>query len=263
MIIRNATIFIFFTFCLTFCYSNGEKQPDSNLLKCPYTELASYSHYTSTTGEGEINLNNKFSIYKNIQQLLNISDSFEINSGISKHVTNLKIDSVVYDKKFIQIHNSIIQILCAIEKDLSDTTLTFEDKKNIFNEKISKRSEYFQFLLNYSHDGLNDKKNKSKDENKSNSDISESNSILENKPLEKLSPIIPSNASHSFNILTSPLGASIYIDDNFMGTTNSQLKLGPGRHKIRLDLDGYQKTEDVILIPDQKVLSIQLNKTNK
>jgi len=50
------------------------------------------------------------------------------------------------------------------------------------------------------------------------------------------------------DIASTPDGAEITVDDKFMGTTPSSLKLAPGDHKIKLDKPGYKPWERVLTV---------------
>lgn len=54
------------------------------------------------------------------------------------------------------------------------------------------------------------------------------------KPAQKLAPL---------TLITTPQGASVYIDENFRGKTPLTLMLSTGEHRVRLTLAGYRDVE--------------------
>ncbi|MDK2922930.1 MAG: hypothetical protein PWQ90_371 [Pseudothermotoga sp.] len=57
--------------------------------------------------------------------------------------------------------------------------------------------------------------------------------------------LVPIVRKGTLNIFTNPVGASIYVDGNYVGTTRStglSVQVDPGTHTIIATLDGYQDT---------------------
>lgn len=55
--------------------------------------------------------------------------------------------------------------------------------------------------------------------------------------------------SGSLDISSRPLGAAVYLDDTRIGETNTVINAIPvGSHKLRLELVGYEKVEQMVSV---------------
>jgi len=116
-----------------------------------------------TENGSKVSRNFGFAVKTNLRKLANLD--VEGNYGdtsILNYIKTVEKTTSNYTQDYIFQHNSIIQILCAIEKDLQDSTLSDFNKELLFKEKLNKRAEYFDFLLKESN-----KKGKSKPSSKS------------------------------------------------------------------------------------------------
>jgi hypothetical protein len=52
----------------------------------------------------------------------------------------------------------------------------------------------------------------------------------------------------SIEIKSSPDGADILVDDKYIGTTPSTIKLTPGDHKIKLEMTGYKAWQKTLSV---------------
>ncbi len=69
----------------------------------------------------------------------------------------------------------------------------------------------------------------------------------------------------TIDLTTEPLGASVYLDNEWMGTTPLELsELRPGRVQLELSLDGYKPSYQDLTISENELLplSIELEKNN-
>lgn len=147
---RNFLVFISFLF---FFSCSGDRGRDVNSLQenqCSYQELLS-TRSKEQYEDGRKSVKNiAIQLEANTKLLklgkgafqLGIEDTLNIDN-ITKNVSQ----EVVYSSNFVERHNSIIQILCAIEKDLLDTTISKLTRRILYEEKIRKRSDYFNLLL--------------------------------------------------------------------------------------------------------------------
>jgi len=55
--------------------------------------------------------------------------------------------------------------------------------------------------------------------------------------------LLPRLEFSSIDIKSTPDGADITVDDKYVGTTPSMLKLPAGDHKIKLEMTGYKAWE--------------------
>ena len=133
------------------CFFGGcqDKSPNEvEPFQCSYFELKNQEIEVKNEGGNFIKGDIEFAIEGNLKKLGNaefetsISDSSIVNynSTTERYMTN-------YETGFISKHNSIIQVLCAIDRDLQDTTLSVENRDLLFREKLSRRAEYFELLL--------------------------------------------------------------------------------------------------------------------
>lgn len=58
-------------------------------------------------------------------------------------------------------------------------------------------------------------------------------------------PVVPDATHGVLHVLTKPEGATIYINEEVMGTTNSKKLMSPGKYIIRLEYQGQSITDDV------------------
>ena len=64
----------------------------------------------------------------------------------------------------------------------------------------------------------------------------------------------------SLPILSTPDGAEIFVDEEFFGRTNRSIELSRGTHVIMIKKSGYKEYLDKVVIPDQKIHSVVLEK---
>ena len=62
------------------------------------------------------------------------------------------------------------------------------------------------------------------------------------------SPGAPADADPVVSVKSTPDGADITIDDKYMGSTPSTLKLAPGDHKIKLEKSGFKAWERTLAV---------------
>lgn len=74
---------------------------------------------------------------------------FDYEKSKSELITKIEKTRAEYSPGFVEMHNSIIQILCDIDRELHAGYLDEEDRKERVREKKEKREQYFQFLMNY------------------------------------------------------------------------------------------------------------------
>jgi hypothetical protein len=129
---------------LASCKNNPKKSEES----CAYQELSSKSSITETSNGHKLNIEVEGKIMANLKKLADIEGRAKANDSIYIDVEkSIKKKDVTYPTDFLQTHNAIIQILCDIETQLKDATLTPTDKSRLLNDKIEKRTIYFNFLL--------------------------------------------------------------------------------------------------------------------
>ncbi|MGH9769362.1 MAG: PEGA domain-containing protein [Blastocatellia bacterium] len=63
-------------------------------------------------------------------------------------------------------------------------------------------------------------------------------------------------ATGSVKITSQPEGADIWVDDSFVGNAPAQLKLAPGKHRIRIGKEGYKNWEKEIKVTAGSELTI-------
>jgi len=86
-------------------------------------------------------------------------------------------------------------------------------------------------------------------------EVSKSNTLFNNLNLQEVEPII-------ITIKSTPLGASIFIDDVVIGETNYQPFLFPGKYNLRLSLSKYETIEKMITVTEvgSNIFSYNLEK---
>lgn len=68
----------------------------------------------------------------------------------------------------------------------------------------------------------------------------------------------PAPKTYDVSISSVPHGARIFVDGNDWGITPNTVKLAAGRREIRLVKRGYEPLQDVLVVPEQLVLSPEL-----
>lgn len=68
------------------------------------------------------------------------------------------------------------------------------------------------------------------------------------------------NDVFSLSIFSTSEGAEIFINGEFFGLTNRTVTLPSGKHAVRISKPGYNDYSDVIIIPNQKIFSVVLEK---
>lgn len=130
---------------------NADKVSDKPVEKgfeCSYQELNSINNSETSKNGNTANGSVEFTIKSNLEKLgkielgINASDTLDV-----ERVDKILKASTSYSTEFFERHNSIVQILCDIEKDLKDTTLSLSSRELLFKEKIEKRTQYFDFIL--------------------------------------------------------------------------------------------------------------------
>jgi hypothetical protein len=144
---------------------------------CPYQKIEisetneQHNDGSKLSGGIKINLESNTELLKKIGKgeiNIEFSDTTVLNN-ITKQISK----KTLYSANFMETHNSIIQILCSIEKDLQDTTLSNISRDALLIEKIKKRTDYFNFLLS-SRDSITSEKKNTPRINKRTENISES-----------------------------------------------------------------------------------------
>jgi hypothetical protein len=109
----------------------------------------SVSSTTETNNGHKINLELKGKVMANVKKLADVEGGIGASDSIYLNLERkLEKKEVRYPDDFLATHNGIIQILCDIEKQLQDSTLSRDFKNRILEEKLKYRSDYFNFLLN-------------------------------------------------------------------------------------------------------------------
>jgi hypothetical protein len=172
------TIIIISAFLIYSCKSDqhtSEKATSSS--DCPYQEIEisenneQYNDGNKFSGGIKINLESNMELLKKNGKgeiTIEVSDTTILNN-VAKQISK----KTLYSANFMETHNSIIQILCSIEKDLQDTTLSSITRDALLIEKVKKRTDYFNFLL-ASRDSITDEKKKTSKINNRIENISES-----------------------------------------------------------------------------------------
>jgi hypothetical protein len=63
-----------------------------------------------------------------------------------------------------------------------------------------------------------------------------------------------SSGKGSITVSSTPDGADVYVDDNFVGNAPATLKLFPGKHTVKVSQDGYKAwTKDIAVFADSDV----------
>lgn len=74
-------------------------------------------------------------------------------------------------------------------------------------------------------------------------------------PVRKLRPLkVP---TYQLLVDSIPVGAAVYVDGIFQGTTRETIFLPRGQHKIELRKPGYRSTQATVLIPNQTMFAPQ------
>lgn len=65
---------------------------------------------------------------------------------------------------------------------------------------------------------------------------------------------VVSSGKGSITVSSTPDGADVYVDDNFVGNAPATLKLSPGKHTVKVSQDGYKAwTKDIAVFADSDV----------
>jgi hypothetical protein len=132
-----------FIFLIGGC-NNDTKEASS----CSYEKLVSESVQTNSTNGHKISLEIEGKILANIKKLGDVEGKFRASDSIYLNlVSEIKKQTVNYSDEFLATHNAIVQILCDIENQIQDSTLNTEQRAKLFQEKMDRRTEYFDFLL--------------------------------------------------------------------------------------------------------------------
>ena len=68
------------------------------------------------------------------------------------------------------------------------------------------------------------------------------------------------NPLHDLTFLTKPENSEIWVNGQFCGVSNKTLNLKAGKYNIRISKAHYKDFIDVVNIPEQSILSIELEK---
>lgn len=130
------------------CKNTSEQKNELKENKaCPYEALVSETLSSSYVNGIQMNIDLEGKVLTNVKKLLNIEGKLRLNDSIFLNIEKaLKTRSVMYSSDFLEIHNSLTQILCAIETDIANTT-DLNLKARLTEDKMRKRTEYFDFLL--------------------------------------------------------------------------------------------------------------------
>jgi len=68
--------------------------------------------------------------------------------------------------------------------------------------------------------------------------------------------VAAAEATGSVKVTSQPEGADIWVDDAFVGNAPAQLKLAPGKHRIRVGKEGYKNWEKEIKVTAGSELTV-------
>ena len=118
---------------------------------CPYKEILMSEISEECNNGSKISASLKVNLESNAKLIKKIGKggvNLEFNDTTILNDVHKQISKkTLYSTGFLETHNSIIQILCSIEKDLQDTTISSVTRDALMNEKIKRRTDYFNFLL--------------------------------------------------------------------------------------------------------------------
>ena len=63
---------------------------------------------------------------------------------------------------------------------------------------------------------------------------------------------------YSISIVTKPDQANIFINEQFVGKSDRQVKLPKGEYRLKIEKNGYETFEDIISVPSQTIIPITL-----
>jgi hypothetical protein len=131
------------------CTTDGDKgKMANNPFDCPYEALVSIEETEKLKEGSTLTGNLEFVIKSNLKKLGEGTATIGgTDTSFLGRVDRIYSERTNYSTEFLETHNSIIQLLCAIEKDLKDTSTSETVKELLFREKIEKRTQYFNFLL--------------------------------------------------------------------------------------------------------------------
>lgn len=139
-------------FLIYSCKSDKQMTEDvvSNF-DCPYKEIVTSETIEEYNSGSKISVGLKVDLESNMKLIEKIGEgavNLEVNdTTVLNNIYKQISKKTLYSASFLETHNSIIQVLCSIEKDLQDTTISSTIKAALMNEKIKKRTDYFNFLL--------------------------------------------------------------------------------------------------------------------
>jgi hypothetical protein len=71
-------------------------------------------------------------------------------------------------------------------------------------------------------------------------DVTRNSEEPENASQAPAQPAAPADASGTVTLTTTPDGADVFVDDQFLGNSPATLKLKPGKHTITVKMSGYK-----------------------
>jgi hypothetical protein len=72
-------------------------------------------------------------------------------------------------------------------------------------------------------------------------------------PASVVATPVPSSAPGTVTVSTTPAGADISVDGNFVGNAPADLKLPPGKHSVAVSLDGFKTwSRDITILAGSK-----------
>ena len=132
---------------LGFAFLQCQKSQPNSRLNCSFELLRSES-VTSTTSDGHrIGLEAEVKIKSNVKKLATLEGTVKASDSIDINVEKtLSKREVNYPSDFLAKHNAIINLLCALETKLKDTTLP-SDERLVLMQQLSKGIDQYLEVL--------------------------------------------------------------------------------------------------------------------
>lgn len=185
----KVAILMFFLLSILACKTDHPTLNNyKTISECPLKEITNRTSQEKIADGTQINGVIKAELEANMNKFIKSpSGKLEIQLFDTTNANLIKkelTETIQYSSDFLEKHNSIVQIICSIYDDLSDTTLSKVSRELLEKEKIKKRTEYFNFLLDQ-----NRSSSKGKNDDNSEKVVKKDSVKLNLKPSKKSSPL--------------------------------------------------------------------------
>lgn len=160
----NYIISVFICVLILSC-QNDSRELKEDIFACSFNKLKSSTKLEESEKSNTIKIDAR--IQANLKKLTSIGGELSISDSIVlNRIKEKSINTAIYSSEFLEKHNGIVEVLCSIEREMKDTTLSMENRNRLREDLWEKRTMYFNLLIgSNSGNTIRDEKRNNREQN--------------------------------------------------------------------------------------------------